>query len=147
MWLIVSVETFRVLWSGFWPITCVVMWTLMERFISETRVVTLLKRNCCITAKKFGVCFSTRRKTKYTLITKQQHWAEEARHDFSGWQTQPPSFSTPQGIMTNSWGGGLFLNPNGNGDIQTVCYYLQSWSEPRYLTTHSPALTHSPVST
>lgn len=56
----------------------------------------------------------------------------------------PPSSSTPQGVMTNSWGGWLFSNPNGNGDVQTVCYYLLcSWSEPRYLTTHSPSVSHS----
>lgn len=60
------------------------------------------------------------------------------------WQTQPPSSSTPQGVMTNSWGGCLFSNPNGNRDVQTVCYYLLcSWSEPRYLTTHSPSVSHS----
>lgn len=60
------------------------------------------------------------------------------------WQTRPPPSSTPQGVMTNSWGGWLFSNPNGNGDVQTVCYYLLcSWSEPRYLTTHSPSVSHS----
>lgn len=56
----------------------------------------------------------------------------------------PPPSSTPQGVMTNSWGGRLFSSPNGNGDVQTVCYYLPcSWSEPWYLTTHSPTVSHS----
>lgn len=59
-------------------------------------------------------------------------------------QTQPPPSSTPEGVMTNSWGGRLFSNPNGNGDVQTACYYLRcSWSEPRYLATHSPTVSHT----
>lgn len=32
----------------------------------------------------------------------------------------------------------------GMGDVQTVCYYLLClWSEPQYLTTHSPSVSHS----
>lgn len=55
-----------------------------------------------------------------------------------------PLSSTPQGVMTNSWGGWLFSSPNGNGDVQTVCYYLLClWSALWYLTTHSPTVSHT----